>query len=208
MSIALTSLQHDALNEIFNISVGRAADALSQMVGEEIDLSVPAMRFCLLEELDARAGLSRWRRVDAVVQRFKGSFEGDAVLMFPDDGGDEVIRLVLAGLKRPVDLDELGSDALAEVGNVLLNACLSALADVLAERFDTGLPSLHAGRALDVLVQQAGDARDPVLFLHIQFELCERQVEGCLAFLMNLPSLEALRDGVDRFLLRLGQEHG
>lgn len=203
MNSHLSPLQHDALCEIFNISVGRAAAAMSGLVGEEVSLSVPAMRFCSVDALSERMGMAEWQRVDAISQQFKGSFEGDALLMFPDDDGMEVVRLMLAKLKQPVDIDELAGDALVEIGNLLLNACLSALADIMAEEFNFAIPSLCSGRGSDVLAQRS-NPDDPVLFLHIQFMLENRRIEGFLAFLINLPSLDNLRRGIDHFLGRLG----
>ncbi|QDQ26080.1 chemotaxis protein CheC [Chitinimonas arctica] len=204
MSGQLSPLQHDALCEIFNISVGRAAAAMSGLVGEEVSLSVPAMRFCAIEELNDRVGWAQWRHVDAVAQHFTGSFDGDALLMFADDDGEEVVRLMLAALNRTDDIDTLGSDALAEVGNVLLNACMSALADIMAEDFSYSLPHLCSGRGVDVLAQRGVEPHCQVLFLHIQFLLESKRIEGYLAFLLGLSSVDGLRNGVDRFLGHLG----
>ena len=82
MSDLFSPLQHDALCEIFNISVGRAAAAMNGFVGEEVSLSVPIMRMCPLESVGQRVGMNQWRHVDAVCQHFSGSFAGDAFLMF------------------------------------------------------------------------------------------------------------------------------
>lgn len=209
MSEMLSPLQHDALCEIFNISVGQSAAAMSGLVGEEVSLSVPAMRFCSLDELNERAGMNHWRRVDAVTQHFRGSFEGEALLMFPDEDGVELARMMLDVVpEASAEFDQLVTDALGEIGNVLLNACLSALADLMGEEFEYSLPELCSGRARDVLAQRTSDKGNPVLFLHIQFLLEEQRIEGYLAFLMNLPSLDGLRVGVDRFLGHLGAALG
>lgn len=40
----LTDLQRDALLEIFNIGVGNAANSMSQLINEEIRLSVPKLQ--------------------------------------------------------------------------------------------------------------------------------------------------------------------
>lgn len=205
MSDFLSPLQHDALCEIFNISVGQSAAAMSGLVGEEVSLSVPAMRFCPLNDLDTRVGIDHWRRVDVVSQHFRGSFEGEALLMFPNDDGMELARLMVESTGQPSSVFEsVASDAMGEIGNILLNACLSALADLMGEEFDFELPTLCSGRAMDVLVARAGDAEHPVLFLHIQFLLESQRIEGYLAFVMNLASLDGLRMGVDRFLGHLG----
>ncbi len=39
----LSELQEDAISELLNIGMGTAASALSQMVGEEVMLSVPSV---------------------------------------------------------------------------------------------------------------------------------------------------------------------
>ena len=46
----LNDLQQDALLEIFNIGVGKAAAALSKMTSEEVLLSVPTLEFLEWEE--------------------------------------------------------------------------------------------------------------------------------------------------------------
>ena len=49
----LSELQQDALLEIFNVSIGRAASAMSDMVSETINMSVPAMQFLTRKEAGA-----------------------------------------------------------------------------------------------------------------------------------------------------------
>jgi len=48
--VILSEIQHDALVEIFNISIGRAAAAMSSIVNEEITLAVPSFRFMTVRE--------------------------------------------------------------------------------------------------------------------------------------------------------------
>ncbi|WP_374351862.1 chemotaxis protein CheX [Chitinimonas sp.] len=205
MSEFLSPLQHDALCEIFNISVGQSAAAMSGLVGEEVSLSVPTMRFCALSALNSRAGVDQWRRVDVVRQHFRGSFEGEALLMFPNDDGVELARMLVAGVgDTKIAFEALSGDAMAEIGNIILNACLSALADLMGEEFEYELPMLSSGSVMEVLLQRTGDLEHPVLFLQIQFLLESHRLEGFMAFVMDVVSLDALRMGVDRFLGHLG----
>jgi len=41
----LTDRQRDALTEIMNIAIGRAAHSLNQLVKEEINLTIPEIKF-------------------------------------------------------------------------------------------------------------------------------------------------------------------
>jgi chemotaxis protein CheC len=43
--ILLSGLEHDALTELVNLGVGRAAMGLRSMVGSEVRLSVPSVAF-------------------------------------------------------------------------------------------------------------------------------------------------------------------
>jgi chemotaxis protein CheC len=43
--VRLTELEHDALVELFNIGVGQAASAMSEIVNETVTMSVPAISF-------------------------------------------------------------------------------------------------------------------------------------------------------------------
>ena len=48
----LTELHLDALTEVFNIGAGRAAASLSEIVGDEVKLSVPLIEIKKTSEAD------------------------------------------------------------------------------------------------------------------------------------------------------------
>ncbi|WP_035051520.1 chemotaxis protein CheC [Andreprevotia chitinilytica] len=199
--LELTDLQQDALTELFNISVGQAASVMSKMVNEEVTLSVPAVRFMNgTEAADIFDNIGN-QRVSSVCQRFSGTFSGEALLIFPEDSSLEIVRLMIGKTIPLAQLTELEQDALTEVGNIILNACLCSLSDFFAQHFDTGMPCLRIGSGADVIGEE--HRNEPVLFLHVRFTLAERSVEGYVAFLMNLPSLHDLRAGIDHFLAEL-----
>lgn len=193
-----TPLQQDAICEIFNISVGQAAATMSQMVNEEVLLSVPTIQFYTLDHVCALLE-SAEQRICGVQQDFEGCFSGHALLIFPEMRSLELVRLMI-GKHMPIEyLTELEQDALAEVGNIILNACLSSLADVFQQQFHCGLPVLHIGSSHEVLQQCEPDHL--VMLLHIQFTLAHRKIEGYVMFLMNADSLALLTQEIDKFLV-------
>ncbi len=91
-SVALTDLERDALTEIVNIGVSRAASNLRKMIGAQVFLSVPS-----IEVVSQRraARLITEREVSelvAVRQDFSGAFEGRALLIFPETNSLELVR--------------------------------------------------------------------------------------------------------------------
>ncbi len=112
----LSELQQDALLEIFNVSIGRAASAMSDMVSETINMSVPAMQFLTRKEAGDILDLKGRRRICSVAQGFAGSFSGEAVLMFPEENSLEIVRMMLGSTIPLAHLTELEQDALVRLG--------------------------------------------------------------------------------------------
>jgi len=196
----LSPERHDALCEIFNISVGQSAARLSELVGDEVSLLLPAVRVSTLAELDQRLGISRWREVGTVVQHFGGSVEGDAFFLFPHEDGAALISHVFDRLLDRGGNVDAARDALEEIGNVVLSACLSNLADLLGEPLDCFAPSLFTAHARDLLTRQTSNPQQVVLCLFTPFELEAEQIEGSFCILISLPSIDRLLNGLDQFL--------
>lgn len=199
MMLTLSEMQHDALVEIFNISIGRAAATMSRMVNEEITLSVPSFnlmnRRAAAEFLDGGSA----RRICGVSQTFEGSFNADAILMFPEEKSLEIVRMMVGEAVPLEALSELEQEALSEIGNIILNSCIGTMANIIGGKFTCSLPTFHLGTSREILhTDENGD--EFVLLLHIDFIMERHQIQGHVAFLMNIPSLEGLVESVDRFL--------
>ncbi len=202
----LDELQQDALIEAFNVGIGQAAASLSDIVREPVRLSVLSVQF--VHFLDACKQLSAGgaERICAVSQQFSGSFDATGLLIFPELQSLEVVRLMLNESLSLQELTELEQDAMSEIGNVLLNACTSAVAQLFASRLNSSLPSYQLGTPEEILLPHARDDGDLVMLLHIDLLLEERQLNGIIAFMLNGMAMEQLVEQVDRYLasLRLG----
>jgi chemotaxis protein CheC len=203
----LTETEKDALAEIANIGVSRAATSLRQMVGEEVLLSVPAVNIVgrlVASQLVERGGTSR---LVGVQQSFEGPFSGRALLIFPAAQSLELVRSIVGDEHSLEDVIDLEQEALAETGNVILNACLATIANVLKHTMRMSLPSVIRGDGRTLFDVQAGDAPDNlVLFLYIDFTIKKHDIRGFIALLMDLPSLTALRKIVRGYIDGIGAQ--
>jgi len=86
--INLTELQQDAIIELLNIGMSRAASALSQMVGEEVYVSIPSVDLLSRHEVAVLIMEKNSERIIAVQQQFSGLFWGDAMLLVVTDSVD------------------------------------------------------------------------------------------------------------------------
>lgn len=177
-----TEVQLDALRELSNIASGTAATALSQLLGREVEISVPLVQTLPLgRAIDACGDPDD--RVCGVALTVEGDVDGLVLMLIPAEHSATLCRLL--GVEEG---SEIGDSALREVGNILGASYLGALAAI------TGLELLpcppNLGRAalrqvIDFALEQRASATDTVLVLDSELDVAE---EACsLAFLL-LPS--------------------
>jgi chemotaxis protein CheC len=104
------------------------------------------------------------------------------------------------------DVIDLEQEALAETGNIILNACLATIANVLRRTMRMSLPSIVRGDGDTLFDVQVGGSGSLVLFLYIDFTIKSRDVRGFIALLMGLPSIAALKEIVRDFIDGIGRQ--
>ena len=197
----LTDLQLDALTELVNLGVSHAAMSLSELVREEVFLSVP--RVCVVTRDQAIANLREHdaKRLVGVHQDFDGDIRGRALLIFPEVRSMELIRALVGAELSLDDIMELEQEALAETGNILLNGCLSTMANSLQRNLKISLPEVLHGDGADFFLANSG-ADETVLFIYINFAVKQRDIQGFLAMILDLPSLVILQKLLDAYFER------
>lgn len=201
MTNYFTAEESDAFTEIFNIGAGKAALALSELLDAPIVFSVP---FCVVLPLDEAVDYFRRRfgsDISVVSQDFTGPFDGSALLMFHEASSLALAQTVLRSAEPIQAITELEREALTEIGNIILNACLSSFGDLLEREVATSLPRFLAGPSGAMLKGARG--YDVVLVVKVDFTVEGREIEGYVTFVLNVDSVAAFRDAATRLLGRL-----
>jgi chemotaxis protein CheC len=204
-NIQISELQSDAITELLNIGMGHAASSLSNMVGSEVKLSIPSIELLSRVEAARRISIDPHRRVAAIRQRFYGPFWGDALLLLPQDKSLELVR-ILVKEEAPLEmLMALEQDALTEIGNVILNCCLGSFGNILAHEITSELPVFLTGSAIEILLgdNKSHSSEDIVMFLRMDFILQSKDIEGYVAFILEIASIDKFKAKVDEYF-RLG----
>ena len=166
-----SEMQLDALRELANIGAGNAATALSQMLGQDVELMVPrALALPLADAVDA-AG-----RPDALVTGVVLPLEGhvDAVVLLLIPRRDAETLCQLLGVQAGT---EVGNSALAEIGNILGTSYINALASMTGLELLPCPPELNtdllAAIVASLLAFTAAET-DTALLLDSELKLAER----------------------------------
>jgi chemotaxis protein CheC len=200
----LTELERDALAELANIGVSRAAASLRKMVGQQVLLSVPSVE--VVSHKTAAAVMSEREGDDliAVRQDFSGSFSGRALLIFPHSNSLVLVRAVVGDDVPHDDVQAMEEEALAETGNIILNGCLATIANMLQLSLEMSLPSVLRGSGPQLLeIEGPKRGEGLVLFLYINFSIKDLDIRGYIAVLMDLPALANLKRLLAEFIERV-----
>jgi chemotaxis protein CheC len=187
----LTDIERDALAELSNIAMARAANSLRQMVQHQVLLSVPTVDIVSKETATQIIAKPDNPTLVAVRQDFEGPFSGRALLIFPEANSLELVRVVVGRELSLEDVGNLEDEALAETGNIILNSWIATIANLLKRSLKISLPTVLRGDSRQML--KSDESQNHVLFLHIRFEISLNEIRGYVALLMDIPSVDELR---------------
>ena len=181
----------DALREVSNVAMGRAAALLAKVLGVFVQLPVPQVNIFEVSELhmtllDAQRG----ERLSAVCQGFIGeAIAGEALLLFHDSEVNDMARLLGWQPKNEAETSEM----LLDLASILIGACLAGIAEQLDLRFSQGHPQLLGQHAsIDQLVQVNRQRWHKTLAVEISYSLEGHAIHFDLLLLFTEDSIKRL----------------
>ncbi|WP_437882007.1 response regulator [Pseudomonas sp. LRF_L74] len=189
--LALKVNFRDALREVSNVAMGRAAALLAQVLGVFVRLPIPQVNIFEVSELHmALLDAQRGERLSAVCQGFIGdAIAGEALLLFHDSEMNDVAQLL--GW-QPHDSIE-SSEMLLELASIITGACLQGIAEQIDVRFSQGHPQLLGQHSsIEQLIQLNRQRWKKTLAIEISYSLEAHAVHFDLLLLFTEDSLVRL----------------
>ncbi len=197
----LTDDQIDALQELVNIGVGRAASVLNEMVEARIILQIPFIKVLsplnLKEELEGRFNIEDY--LAAVRLGFTGSFCGAAELVFPTESASTLVAVLTGEEMGTPDLDAVRIGTLSEVGNIVINGVIGSITNVLKQHLNYTMP-VYIEDTIENLLTSDSDSNVAILLAQTRFTIEKLQILGDIILIFELSSFDALLEAIDREL--------
>jgi len=191
----------DALGELFNVGLHRAAASLSEITGQRIEVDMPRLIICPIEEIEKPLAELVGGEVATVHQMFGGAVAGDAVLLLEHDKAAELTKLMTDGeAALGGRLDQSAREVLAEIGNIVLGACLSGFGDMLDLPVSFQVPRIHI-ESLKQILRSLRVSTNEVQYAVIaatQFRLSTLEVDGYLVVAVGAKSLTRVSQALAR----------
>src|SRR5262245_54042417 len=195
----LTEKQSDALAELINIAFARTAASLSELSGHRVLLKAPGVEVVSIDELPAALTAFVKEEVVSVHQIFSGPVAGDALLILNYQGAVKLTDLLCEYHAPSQKLDASAREALTEIGNILLNACLGVFGNLLHVHVSFAMPRLHL-ESLDKLMRSITIGAEELRYAVVvstAFQIRESAVSGYLAIVLGVSSLDRLLRAIE-----------
>jgi chemotaxis protein CheY-P-specific phosphatase CheC len=194
-----TTQQEDALVDLFKNRCGQVAPSLSALTGHSVVLAMPGLNLQPLDQVANVLNDLQGADVLAVHQILAGSVASDALLVL--NLGTALVLTNLLSADRPSlpKLDASDREALTEVANNLINACLGALSDFLHDPIAAAVPHLRMDSFSGLLHSLAirEDELHDALILTVDFLLRESTLRSYLIVMLHSVTTTRLQEAVE-----------
>lgn len=200
--MALSEDQLDALTEIINIGIGKAANTLNELTESHILLKVPHIEIYKIDELEKIQNRFGIENVAAVIQGFHGKYEGRAALIFPPESALDLVTGVTGEEPEDDDLDAIQAGTLSEIGNIVINSLIGTIANLLDDHLNFDLSEYTLDTISNIFkMEKLNRPEALVLISQVQFVIEKMNINGHIILSFDIDSLETILSLIqDKFL--------
>jgi len=189
----LNEMHKDVLLEIGNIGTGNALTSLSQLTNKPIQMELPSIRITDMASLSEIIDFTGNRNAGVVID-VHGDLDCVITFLLNEDF-TRVIAEELTGepLEDVTAMNDMQESAIREMGNIMCNAYLNALASMLESEFSVSLPNLKVGTSRDILDTFTSEFKDEtpeLLFIENTFYYLD---QAYVSYILLHPKFESLR---------------
>jgi chemotaxis protein CheC len=187
----------DALQELFNIGIGRSAGSLNHILGAPIRLYIPSIRAGKRVELIRELRLQNESVLSSVLLPFQGSFSGSAYLLFPTDSAAALVAALTGEYDDKNNLNSLKEATLTEIGNIVLNGVMGSLSNVLQHQIFFSVPFYCEIPLQKIIQATSSDSSEVVLWAQTRFTIEEHNISGNIMLMLGVPDIGILLNAID-----------
>lgn len=189
----LSQLHFDALNAMMQGATSRAEQSFCALISGAIQSAEPIVSVLKIDTVSVELLHLENEKFGVVAQEITGSLNAQVMLVFSQKN---VLRIVNTMLGEEFDFDtlpEVESDVMGELGNIIMNACVSSIADKLQALIESALPRYCVLSAEEIVTQVKNQQhKNYALVSHFQLDIAHRPLEGKLFLLFTVSELENL----------------
>jgi chemotaxis protein CheC len=205
--IIISDEERDILQEVMNIAFGKASAELAEVIDIYVVLSIPDIKLLKTAEVPQyiEAEIKDLENLSVIKQSYTGKFHGTALLLFPGGAGKKLFSLFENGSTTDSGSEDfsvvLEKETLLEVGNILIGASVSKVAELLNDNVSYRPPRIVIeSKPGDIVDWDLAEPDGPVILLQTVFSFDKRDISGLLFLIPSYKSFEWLKKALHAFI--------
>jgi len=205
--IIISDEERDILQEVMNIAFGKASAELAEVIDIYVVLSIPDIK--MLKTADVPQYIDKeimnLKEISIIKQSYTGKFHGTALLLFPGGAGKKLFSLFENGSTTGSESEGLSvvleKETLLEVGNILIEASVSKVAELLNDVVSYRPPKIVIeSKPGDIVDWDLAEPEGPAILMRTVFSFDKRDISGLLFLIPSYKSFEWLKKALHAFL--------
>lgn len=197
-TLILTDKQSDVLQEMVNIGVGRGAELLNAILDTHIKLEVPFIRILSQTEFKKDIKINEIDSLAAVNLSFTGDINGNIELIFPKQSALNLVAALTGENPDAVTLDTIRTGTLSEIGNIVINAIIGSISNMMSFSLSYSAPNYLEGNYEKLSLVMRTDEQSIILQARARFIIETFAVIGDIVIFMELDSFDKIFSIIDQ----------
>jgi chemotaxis protein CheC len=180
---------------------------LAEVIDIYVVLSIPDIKLLQTAEVPQyiEAEIKDLEDLSVIKQSYTGKFHGTALLLFPGGAGKKLFSLFENGSTTDSGSEDfsvvLEKETLLEVGNILIGASVSKVAELLNDNVSYRPPRIVIeSKPGDIVDWDLAEPEGPVILLQTVFSFDKRDISGLLFLIPSYKSFEWLKKALHAFI--------
>jgi chemotaxis protein CheC len=188
----LGKFEINAVQEIINIGVGRAAHILNQMLGAKIKLVVPEVHY--FEHEEELKNFEKFHEIQSTVTMdFTGAFSGTSALTFPQKSAARLVEILVPDSpSEGEDLNAITESTLNEVGNIILNSVVGSFSNMFEKTVEYNVPNYGLLPICDLPDRVHLEDEPAIIIADATFSVEGEDISGKVIMLFMIQSFKTL----------------
>lgn len=190
----LNEFQKDAIREIISIGAGNATIGISKAVKKEVDIEIPHIEICPIEEVIEKIGDPEMHAI-VVYVRFMNGLQGRVVILFPEEDAIKFDNIISRKNKRAVKISMNSIRTVSSLGSIIASNSLKAISEFLSRRILITEPDIAydmLGAILQQILVEISQYSKNVLFSKTSIFISSEKINCMQIFFFEPEAMEYL----------------
>jgi chemotaxis protein CheC len=195
----MSDFEMSVLSEIGNVGAGNAATALSHILADRVNMSVPDLRILDVSKMTTLLGGPENEVVGILVNMDK-DVRGMMLFLLERRFVCKLIEVLLdEKINDFSEISDMGRSAIMEIGNILAGSYVNAIATMTNLNIELTTPQIAidmVGAILSYPAAQFGSMGDKLLLIEEDFISSEDTIRSHLLIMPELDSLQTMLESL------------